>query len=84
MNTFLYMMTGALVAILFLGLIRQWFGPSKIDRILSLQLFGTAGVAILVLLAVIMGHSSLFNVALVLALLSSITMIILVKLRRHL
>lgn len=51
------------------GLVRVWRGPTAADRMLSAQLFGTTGIAILLLLAEI-GHDALRHIALVLALLA--------------
>lgn len=84
LEVYLVAITCLLLIALFAGLARQWFGPTRIDRILALQLFGSAGVAILVLLSVIMGQSALVNIALILVLLAPLTVIVLVKLRKHL
>ena len=51
------------------GLVRVWRGPTAADRMLSAQLFGTTGIAILLLLAET-GHDALRHIALVLALLA--------------
>lgn len=59
-----------LLAMLVLGLLRIWWGPSVADRMLAAQLFGTTGVALLLLLAQFQGQSALRDVALALALLS--------------
>lgn len=59
-----------LLAMLGLGLLRIWRGPSVADRMLAAQLFGTTGVAILLLLAQSQGQSALRDVALALSLLS--------------
>ncbi|QPB83101.1 multiple resistance and pH regulation protein F [Pseudoalteromonas rubra] len=79
MSEYLNWMVTVLTLVLLGGLWRLWLGPSKLTRILSLQLFGTVGVAILALLAVVYQQSALFNVALVLALLAPTATIILVK-----
>ena len=52
------------------GMIRILRGPTPADRMLSAQLFGTTGVAILLLLAQGFSVPALRDVALVLALLS--------------
>jgi multicomponent Na+:H+ antiporter subunit F len=54
------------------GLIRVLRGPTQADRMLSAQLFGTAGVAILLLLAQGLSAAALRDVALMLALLSAL------------
>jgi multicomponent Na+:H+ antiporter subunit F len=62
-----------------LGLIRVMRGPTPADRMLTAQLFGTGGVALLLILAQAMQLSSLVDVALVYALLAAITMVVFVK-----
>lgn len=59
-----------LLAMLGLGLLRIWRGPSVADRMLAAQLFGTTGVALLLILAQSQGQSALRDVALALSLLS--------------
>jgi multicomponent Na+:H+ antiporter subunit F len=54
------------------GLIRIWRGPTPADRLLAVQLFGTTGTAILLLLALAQDDESLKNIALVFALLASV------------
>lgn len=54
-------------------------GPTRGDRMLVVQLFGTAAVAALVLLAEATGRPALIDVALVLALLAAITAIAFVR-----
>jgi multicomponent Na+:H+ antiporter subunit F len=52
------------------GLVRALRGPSLQDRMLSVQLLGSGGVALLMLLAVLQDLPALLDVALVLALLA--------------
>ena len=52
------------------GLVRIWRGPGVADRMLAAQLFGTTGVAVLIVLAQLQGMPALRDVALVLALLA--------------
>ncbi len=59
-----------LLAMLLLGLFRIWRGPSSADRMLAAQLFGTTGVALLLILAQWQQQAALRDVALALALLS--------------
>ena len=63
------------------GLIRILRGPTAADRMLAAQLFGTGGVAILLILAQAMQMPSLVDVALTYALLAAVTMVVFV--RRH-
>lgn len=53
---------------LLLGLVRVVRGPEPADRVLAAQLFGTVGVAILLLLARAQDEPALRDVGLVLAL----------------
>ncbi len=46
-----------------LGLFRVWRGPSVADRLLTTQLFGTTGMAILLVLAGYLKDLTLLNVA---------------------
>ena len=62
-----------------LGLIRIMKGPTPADRMLTAQLFGTGGVALLLILAQAMQLPSLVDVAIVYALLAAITMVVFVK-----
>jgi len=48
-------------------------GPTAADRLLAPQLFGTTGIAVLLLLAEALGSPSLRDVAVVLALLALVT-----------
>ena len=80
MTTYLASITAVLLVILLIGLWRVIGGPTAADRMLAAQLFGTAGVAILMLLAAVQKEEALLNVALVLALLAPLTLIAFVKL----
>ncbi len=61
------------------GLIRIFRGPTAADRMLAAQLFGTGGVAILLILAQAMQMPSLVDVALIYALLAAVTMVVFVR-----
>jgi multicomponent Na+:H+ antiporter subunit F len=61
------------------GLIRVARGPTFADRILIAQLFGTTGVAVLLLLSAGAGGSALRDVALIFALLAPITTVAFVR-----
>jgi multicomponent Na+:H+ antiporter subunit F len=54
------------------GLIRVLRGPTAADRMLAAQLFGTAGVALALLLAEVQAAAALRDVALVFALLAAL------------
>lgn len=61
------------------GLVRVLIGPRRGDRMLAAQLFGTAGVAIILLLADAMQRPALRDVALVTALLAVINTVVFVR-----
>lgn len=79
MTVYLSIITSLLTLALFAGLGRVLIGPSRADRMLASQLFGTAGVAVLILLAVIQKQPALLNVALILALLAPLTLMVFIK-----
>lgn len=60
---------------LLVALVRIWRGPHAADRMLASQLFGTTGVALLLVLAQAQGMPSLRDVALILALLSVLAVV---------
>ena len=61
------------------GMWRVLRGPTAADRMLAAQLFGTGGVAILLILAQAMQMPSLVDVALIYALLAAVTMVVFVR-----
>jgi multicomponent Na+:H+ antiporter subunit F len=61
------------------GLLRVWWGPTPADRMLAAQLFGSTGVAILLLLAQGLNRPALRDVALVLALLAAVATVVFVR-----
>lgn len=61
-----------LLLTLVLGLARAMIGPSLQDRMLSVQLLGTGGVALLLLMSTLLAAPALIDVALVLALLAAV------------
>jgi multicomponent Na+:H+ antiporter subunit F len=62
------------------GLVRVARGPTPADRMLAAQLFGTTGVAILLVLAAALDARALRDVALVFALLAAVLAVTFVKL----
>ncbi|KAA0971924.1 sodium:proton antiporter [Aureimonas fodinaquatilis] len=54
-----------------LGLVRLLIGPGIVDRIMVVQLLGTGGAAVLLLLATVSGNEAIVDVALMLALLAA-------------
>jgi multicomponent Na+:H+ antiporter subunit F len=61
------------------GLVRILIGPSRGDRMLAAQLFGTAGVAIILLLAEALERPALRDIALVVVLLAVINTVVFVR-----
>jgi multicomponent Na+:H+ antiporter subunit F len=55
-----------------LGLIRVLLGPGAGNRMLAMQLIGTAGVGMLMLLGSLLEQPALVDVALILALLAAV------------
>ncbi|WP_150302863.1 monovalent cation/H+ antiporter complex subunit F [Pseudomonas saliphila] len=65
------------------GLWRVLHGPTRADRLLAIQLFGTAGAALLMLMAHSQAQPALLDAALVLALLAAVVTAALVQLLRR-
>ena len=57
---------------LFLGLLRVVRGPGAGNRMLAMQLIGTTGVGLLLLLSLLLDLTALIDVALILALLAAV------------
>ena len=76
-----FMDVAALAALLCLGpaFARICRGPQLEDRLLGLQALGSAGTALLLLLAQVQRAPVLFDVALAMALLSAVTLLTLVR-----
>ena len=79
MTTFLIAASIFILVTIIFGFVRVLLGPSKADRLIAAQLFGTAGVAWILLFAYATDKSGLSDVALVLALLAAVTAIAFVK-----
>lgn len=72
-----------LLGTIVVGLIRVERGPSPADRMLAAQLFGTSGVAMLLLLSEGLDMPALRDVGLVFALLAAMTSVAFVKRAWH-
>lgn len=81
MTTFLLSMVVVLAFFLLLSLLHVLRGLSYADCLLSTQLVGTIGVAILSILSIARDQPNLLDVALILALLTSITLVTFTQLR---
>ncbi|MGY6548744.1 MAG: monovalent cation/H+ antiporter complex subunit F [Roseinatronobacter sp.] len=75
MTTFLGVILVLLLTSILMGLIRVLRGPSAADRMLAAQLFGTAAVAMLLILSQVMDMPAALDVALVFALLAVVTLL---------
>ena len=79
MNTFFITASIVVLATITLGFVRVLLGPHKADRMIAAQLFGTAGVAWILLMGFAIDRPGLSDIALVLALLAAITAIAFVQ-----
>jgi len=79
MTDFLVIVAAFLVLNVGIGLVRVARGPSRADRMLAAQLFGTCGVAVLLVLAQVTGEGPLRLVGLVFALLAVVVSVAFVK-----
>ncbi|MBB5022069.1 monovalent cation/H+ antiporter complex subunit F [Desulfurispira natronophila] len=79
MNTWFLTMALFLLLNLFAGLLRVFRGPTHADRMLSVELFGTTTVAMLLLLAFAMELPALLDVAMVLVLLATVATVAFVR-----
>lgn len=75
MNQVLNGVAAFLLLTLLIALIRIWRGPDTADRMLASQLFGTTGVALLLVLAEAQAMPALMDVALTLAVLSVLAIV---------
>ena len=81
MTTWLLLAALVLLLTIAAGMIRIMRGPSAADRMQAAQLFGTTGVAILLLLTYALEMPVLTNVALVFALLGVVAAVAFVRMR---
>lgn len=75
MTSFLGIILTLLLASILAGLIRVGRAHRPADRMLAAQLFGTASVAILLILSQMMAMPALLDVALVFAVLAAVTLV---------
>ncbi len=75
MSLFLALILVLLLASILAGLIRVLRGPAPAEGMLAAQLFGTAAVAVLLILSQMMAMPALLDVAMVFALLAAVTLI---------
>lgn len=79
MTEFLLGAAGFVLVMVALGWVRILRGPSNVDRMMAAQLFGTGGIAALLLLGAATGVGAIVDVALTLALLAVFASIAFVK-----
>src|SRR5215467_11739301 len=79
MPYFLLSVCGFILIMVAVGLIRILRGPTNADRMMATQLFGTGGIAALLMLAAAVDLSAVVDVALVLALLAAFASVAFVK-----
>ena len=75
MFLFLGAMIALLLASILAGMVRVLRGPAPAERMMAAQLFGTAAVAILLILSRMMKMPALLDVAMVFALLAAVTLV---------
>ncbi len=75
MTLILNAVTAFLLLTLLIALIRIWRGPEPADRMLASQLFGTTGVALLLVLSYAQSMPALMDAALTLAVLSVLAIV---------
>ena len=79
MTMFLTLTLLVLVLSLCIGLIRIFRGPTLEDRIMSVQLMGTTGVGLLLVLGLLLEMPASIDIALVLAMLAAISVVALTR-----
>jgi multicomponent Na+:H+ antiporter subunit F len=79
MTDFLLAAAGFVLLMVTLGLVRILSGPGDAERMMAAQLFGTGGIAALLLLGAATGQGAVVDVALTLALLAAFASIAFVK-----
>lgn len=82
MEVFFIIVIAFLLLNIALGLFRAWRGPTLADRLLTTKLFGSTGMAILIVMAGCLNELNLLNVAItfnILAILLVICMVLVWK-----
>lgn len=65
------------------SMVRVVLGPTRSDRLLSVQLFGTSGTAVLLMMAYLWDQPALIDAALIIALLAAVITAALVQFLRR-
>lgn len=79
MASFLFAAAAVVLALVAVGLFRILLGPAEADRMMAAQLFGTGGVAMLLLVAVAAEMPSVVDVGVMLALLAAFASVAFVR-----
>jgi multicomponent Na+:H+ antiporter subunit F len=79
MTGFLLAASGFVLLMVALGLVRILRGPGNAERMMAAQLFGTGGIAALLLIGAATGQGAVVDVALTLALLAAFASFAFVK-----
>jgi multicomponent Na+:H+ antiporter subunit F len=79
METFYQLLIFFLIINIGVAMLRVIRGPTRADRLMTAQLFGTTGVAILLLLAELLAMPALRDVALLFVLLATVLIIAFVR-----
>jgi multicomponent Na+:H+ antiporter subunit F len=79
MSFFLSFTLAVLILSLCIGLLRIFRGPTIEDRIMSVQLMGTTGVGILLVLGLLIDMPASIDIALVLAMLAAVSVVALTR-----
>ncbi|MCC5788817.1 MAG: hypothetical protein JJT75_04225 [Opitutales bacterium] len=79
MDSFYAILLVFLLLNIVVSMFRVWRGPTTADRLMTAQLFGTTGVAILLLLSEWTGQEALRDVALVFVLLAVLVIVCFVR-----
>ena len=80
MITYYALLAGALIICLLFAMFRIFKGDTAADKMIAAQLFGTLGVAIMIVFTFLEGNKNLLNVALVMSLLAPISLVAFVTL----
>jgi len=78
-TSFLYLVAFFLLLMVAASLVRIYIGPSRAERMMSAQLAGTSGVAIILVLASAENNHTIIDAGLVLALLAAFAALAFVK-----
>jgi multicomponent Na+:H+ antiporter subunit F len=79
MNSFLFIVASFVLAMVASGLIVILQRPGSVDRLMAVQLLGTGGVAVLLILAIATEVASIVDVAMMMALFAAFAAVVLVR-----